>query len=81
MSKANRLKEKVLKHQGYHNFAFPDLVRLLEHLGFSCDRTSGSHQIFVHPDIPTPVNIQNVKGQAKPYQLRQIRAIIQKYKL
>ncbi len=81
MSRTERLKEKILKAQGYHNFAFADLVRLLEHLGFSCDRTSDSHQIYIHPDIPTPVNIQNIKGQAKPYQLRQIRAIIRKYKL
>ena len=34
-------------------------------------KTEGSHHIYFRPDIPELVNLQNVKGQAKPYQMRQ----------
>lgn len=30
-----------------------------------------THHIFVHPQIPELVNLQEIKGQAKPYQIRQ----------
>jgi hypothetical protein len=33
-------------------------------------RVSGSHHIFAHPDIPQLINLQSVRNQAKPYQIR-----------
>jgi len=39
---------------------------LVEGFGFRLDRVTGSHYIFVHPDIPELVNLQEVKGEAKP---------------
>jgi len=45
------------------------------------DRISGSHHIFLHPDLPELVNLQNVKGKAKPYQIKQLLKIIEKYNL
>jgi len=37
--------------------------------------------IFEHPDIPDRVNLQSVKGQAKPYQIRQFLIVIEQYNL
>jgi hypothetical protein len=45
------------------------------------DRISGGHHIFLHPDIPELVNLQNVKGKAKPYQIKQLLKIIEKHNL
>jgi len=52
-----------------------------EAFGFKLDRVSGSHHIFIHPDIPELVNLQNVKGKAKPYQIKQLTKITEKYNL
>jgi len=54
---------------------------LLRHLGSDWDRISGSHHIFLHPDLPELVNLQEVKGKAKPYQIKQLLKIIEKYNL
>ncbi len=63
------------------NVRFRECERLLEELGFELARVSGSHHIYTHPEIPDLVNIQNVHGEAKPYQLRQIVNLIEKYGL
>ena len=63
------------------NVDFGDFCRLLEHLGFRPARTSGSHHIFGHPDVPELVNVQDVGGQAKPYQVRQAIRLVERYNL
>lgn len=63
------------------NVRFRDLAVLLRALGFDLIRVSGSHHIFAHPAIPELVNLQDVGGQAKPYQVRQVVAIIRRYAL
>lgn len=63
------------------NVAFGDLCRLAEGLGFELRRVSGSHHVFMHPDIPELVNLQSVRGQAKPYQVRQLMRLIERYDL
>jgi hypothetical protein len=52
---------------------FNDLSRVCEHF-FGVPRQSGSsHQVFKTPWQGDPrVNIQNAKGKAKPYQVRQV---------
>ena len=45
------------------------------------DRVSGSHHIFVHEAIPELVNLQEVRGEAKPYQIRQFLRLIERYNL
>jgi predicted RNA binding protein YcfA (HicA-like mRNA interferase family) len=44
-------------------------------------RVSGSHHIFEHPEIPEMINLQEVNGEAKPYQIRQLMKLIEKYDL
>ena len=57
------------------------MVTLVEAFGFRLSRTSGSHHIFIHPDIPEQINLQSVKGQAKPYQVRQFLKLVERYNL
>ncbi|MDP9419880.1 MAG: type II toxin-antitoxin system HicA family toxin [Actinomycetota bacterium] len=63
------------------NVRFSDLRRLLGDLGFEHVRLSGSHEIYAHPSVTELVNLQEVKGQAKPYQLRQLVRLIERYDL
>jgi len=58
-----------------------DMVTLVEAFGFRRDRTSGSHHIFVHPDIPELVNLQDRRGKAKPYQVRQFLDLVELHDL
>ncbi len=63
------------------NVSFTDMQNLVEGMGFELKRVNGSHHLFVHPDVPTPVNLQSVHGQAKPYQVRQVVRLIERYAL
>jgi predicted RNA binding protein YcfA (HicA-like mRNA interferase family) len=57
------------------------LTNLVEGFGFKLDRISGSHHIYSNPGIPELVNLQEVKGKAKPYQIRQLLKLIERYSL
>jgi predicted RNA binding protein YcfA (HicA-like mRNA interferase family) len=74
-----KLRQKVLA--GSKNIRFTDMVSLVEAFGFRLARTDGSHHIFVHSDVAELVNLQNVKGQAKPYQVRQFLRLVERYRL
>ena len=63
------------------NVRFDDFIVIVKAFGFKLERIKGSHHIFENPKINETINIQNVKGQAKPYQIRQFFAIVEKYKL
>jgi hypothetical protein len=63
------------------NVSYSDLRRLVELFGFELRRTSGSHHIFAHPHVPELLNLQEVRGQAKPYQVRQFLRLIERYAL
>lgn len=72
-----KLLQRIIKNQ--NNIKFNDVVILMEALGFSLDRINGSHHIFKHQDIPVLINIQRVKDEAKPYQIRQLLKLIEKH--
>jgi len=57
------------------------MCSLVETYGFKLKRISGSHHIYAHPTIPELVNLQSVKGEAKPYQIRQFLSIVERYNL
>lgn len=63
------------------NVRFRDLTALLRAMGFELVRVSGSHHIFAHAALPDLVNVQDVGGQAKPYQVRQVIALARRYAL
>jgi hypothetical protein len=80
MSKKQKLLKKVLS--GSKNVRFNDLRVLMLALGFRLDRITGSHHIFVNPSVPQPASLQpDQNGQAKPYQLKQLAKLIEKYNL
>ena len=74
-----KLLQKILA--GSKNIRFADMLQLAEAFGFSLSRTQGSHHIMVHPDVPRPLNLQEVGGQAKPYQIRQFLKLIERHNL
>jgi predicted RNA binding protein YcfA (HicA-like mRNA interferase family) len=71
---------KILRGGSDANIAFTDLRGLLLHLGFE-ERVRGSHHIYSKPGIEELINVQRAGNQAKPYQVRQLRAVITKYGL
>ena len=66
---------------GSLNASFGDIVNLAHGFGFTLSRTNGSHHIFSHPAVPELFNLQELGGQAKPYQIRQFLKLIEKYDL
>jgi len=66
---------------GPRNIPFAQIVVLVEAFGFRLSRVSGSHHIFVHPKVDELVNLQEVDGKAKPYQVRQFPTLVEKYDL
>jgi len=67
-------KQKLLKRllSGSKNIRLAEVVACAESFGFQLKHISGSHHIYTHPDIPELINLQNVKGKAKPYQMKQL---------
>ena len=74
-----KLLEKLENNQ--KNVHFNDFVALVEAFGFREIRVKGSHHIYERSDVPDMVNIQNDKGQAKPYQIKQFLSLIEIYNL
>ena len=66
---------------GSKNIKFSDFVSLVEGFGFVLSRVSGSHHIFVHKIVREWVNLQEVSGQVKPYQVKQFMNIVERYDL
>jgi hypothetical protein len=63
------------------NVEFRDFCRLVEAFGFELLRTAGSHRLYGRQGIPELVNLQDVAGQAKPYQIRQFLRLVERYGL
>ena len=63
------------------NVAFSDAQKLLVALGFDELRVRGSHHVYGRPGLPEQLNLQDRRGQAKPYQLRQLVALVRRYDL
>lgn len=80
MSKFDKILEKVLRGASDANIDFQDLRQLLNGLGFQ-ERIRGSHHIYTKDDVMEIINIQPKGSKAKPYQIKQVRNLILKYKL
>jgi hypothetical protein len=71
---------QVLQATADANIRFDDLRSLLTSLGFT-ERIKGSHHIFTKPDVTEILNLQPRGSFAKPYQVKQVRQVIIRYKL
>jgi len=80
MGKYEKLIFQILSGTSDANIAFSDLINLLQHLGFDM-RIKGSHHIFRKAGVEEKPNFQKEGNKAKPYQVKQIRNIILKYKM
>ncbi|MEM9478256.1 MAG: type II toxin-antitoxin system HicA family toxin [Verrucomicrobiota bacterium] len=74
-----KLFKKLLS--GSKNIRFAEVKSVAEAVGFELERVNGSHHIFSHPNIPELLNLQNYKGQAKPYQISQLLKLIERHDL
>ena len=80
MSQRQKLIIRILCGAKDNDIPFEEVCGLLRGLGFSL-RINGSHHVFYQDKIEEIIDIQPKNGKAKPYQVKQIRQIIIKYKL
>ncbi len=80
MGKYSKLREKILAGISDSNIDFTALRQLLVRLGFD-ERIKGGHHIFTREDVAEIINIQPKGSKAKPYQVKQVRGILVKYRL
>mgnify|MGYP003370835681 CR=1 FL=1 len=62
------------------NIKFSYLQKILDFFGFQC-RIKGDHFIYYKQGIEEIINIQPAGNKAKPYQVKQVRNLILKYKM
>lgn len=79
MSKCQKLLSKA--QNSAKNFRFAELCRLAECYGWVFIRQDGSHKIYENSELDITQgrmqNFQDVNGQAKPYQVKQLLAAIE----
>ncbi len=77
MAKVEKVLEKMRLEPA--NVGFKDLMNVCKTYFGKPRQSGGSHAIFKTPWPGDPrVNIQNAKGKAKPYQVRQVLQAIDK---
>lgn len=80
MSRWEKLFDRILRPGSEADIGFDELCGLLAHLGFEV-RVRGSHHLFSKAGITERINLQRDGAKAKPYQVRQVRAVMLKYRL
>jgi len=80
MSPYNKLLARILSGTSDANISFTEICQLLGKLGFG-ERVRGSHHIFTKDGVEEILNLQPKGPKAKPYQVKQVRNVILKYKL
>ena len=79
MADVNKLLAQMTREPA--NMRFHDLKKVCEAYFGKPRQDGSSHAIFKTPGLGDPrVNIQNAKGKAKPYQVRQVLAAIEQLK-
>ena len=82
MTRHAKLLARLLSGTADRTFRFDDLCALLRRLGFDERQRGGSHHIFSRDGVPEILNLQpRGGGEAKPYQVRQVRDVVLKYGL
>jgi hypothetical protein len=76
----NKLLVRVLEGTSDRDISFAGVCQILHKLGFD-ERIRGSHHIFTKQGVQEILNLQPKDGKARPYQVKQVRNLILKYKL
>ena len=79
-AKYKKLLFQVLRGLSDANIPFDDLRNLLLRLEFE-ERIRGSHHNYRKEGVETKINLQRDNGKTKAYQVRQVRAVILRYKM
>ena len=80
MGKHEKLILEILGGASDANIRFKDLCSALKDFGFEM-RIKGSHHIFRKAGVMEKINLQRDGNKAKPYEVKQVRNVILKYKL
>ncbi len=81
MTEHEKLLLRILRGTSDANISFDGMRSLLRSLGFQ-ERIRGSHHIFTKEGVDEILNLQpRDGGKAKPYQVKQVRQVIIKYRL
>jgi len=73
----------LLSGQSDRNIGFAELCRYVERLGFAerPDGSGGSHKVYDKEGVVEIINLQPTGNLAKPYQVKQVRRIIENHAL
>lgn len=80
MTAFRKLLDRVLQGTSDAAIDFDQLRDLLKRLGFQ-ERTHGDHHIFSREGVVEILNLQPRGRHAKPYQVKQVREVILRYRL
>ncbi len=80
MSRFEKTLLAILSGTRDRNILFADLQVVLDRMGFQC-RVRGDHFIYTKDGVEEIINLQPKGGQAKPYQVKQVRGIILRYQM
>ena len=80
MHKYDKLVRQILSGVSDKNIPFTGMCKLLIHWGFE-ERIRGSHHILTKDGVEEILNLQPKGSKAKPYQVKQVRKLIIKYRL
>ena len=81
MTRYGKALQRLLSGTTDQSVRYEELCTLLARLGFA-ERQRGSHRIFSRDGVAEILNLQpRADGTAKPYQVRQVREVILRYRL
>jgi len=80
VTKHREILDRVLSGRSDAAIDFDDLRSLLRRIGFE-ERARGSHHVFRRAGVEERVNLQRDGRHAKVYQVRQVRAVLRRYRL
>ncbi len=79
MTRRQKLVDKARSNPA--GIRFREICLLAEHVGFTRRGGKGSHVVYEKVGVDEILTFQDRKGMAKPYQVKQLLAVIEKYRL
>jgi len=79
MATHQKLLAKIMRGTSDADIPFSELCHSLKRLGFE-ERIRGDHHIFTREGIEEILNLQPKGSKSKPYQVKQVRNILLRYK-
>ena len=79
MTRRRKLIDKVRNNPA--GVRFQEICLLAEHLGFIKRGGKGSHVVYEREGVEEILTFQDRKGMAKPYQVKQLLAVVEKHRL